>query len=657
MMRRGYISWVLAFFIWLGLGNVLLVQAEKQSKGDSLRIKVNALNQVQPKLDLYEQLFDYWIYKSYDSASVYANHYYALARESENRRAESTGANLLGLIYDYQGNYAKAKEYYLEALTIRKALGDQKLVANSLSNLGVMYYYAANYDKAADYYFQAIKIREQIADSAGLGQSYNNLGVLMRHQEEYGKAIHYYDKAAAIKQSTGDEKSMLATLLNIGALHTHMANFKEAVTYAEQALPLAEKYGEKVSEAQLYLNLGEAQTGLGNYQDAEQKIRRGIAQLKSIGEKGLEFEGYNILIHNYLSFRRAGLALDVVSAVEQRRNEIPELDVLHTFHGLAAKTYAENGFFEKAYRHRGEENQLQDSLYRKSSRDALLELETKYSVEQKESELELLKKDNQLQQASIAKNKMFRNSLLILFLVVSVAFAVVYHNYRKRMAMNERLNRQNRIIQDNLAEKELLIREIHHRVKNNLQVVSSLLNLQSRRADDKPVTEALQTTRQRIQTIALVHHELYSHNNIGNVEIPQYFSRLAQNILSGMGAEERITLNMDVAPVTLDPDTSLSLALILNELLTNAIKYAFGDTGKGTVTIKLHESADKLSFSISDDGNVRNTQNTNGSRTSFGMDMVKTLADKLQTGLETDYRAGTTVTLIINQKAEPDEFH
>jgi PAS domain S-box-containing protein len=165
------------------------------------------------------------------------------------------------------------------------------------------------------------------------------------------------------------------------------------------------------------------------------------------------------------------------------------------------------------------------------------------------------------------------------------------------------LKRAEAQIRASLLEKENLLREIHHRVKNNMQVVSALLVLQSKKTKDRKILEMFRDSEHRIKTMALIHEKLYQSRSFGNIDLAEYLTRLVQYLFRSY--EERsagVTLRMDVKDISLDIDTALPCSLIINELVSNSLKYAFPDGKGGKICIRVKKDEAGFLMEIGDDG-------------------------------------------------------
>jgi PAS domain S-box-containing protein len=198
-----------------------------------------------------------------------------------------------------------------------------------------------------------------------------------------------------------------------------------------------------------------------------------------------------------------------------------------------------------------------------------------------------------------------------------------------------------------LREKEVLLQEVHHRVKNNLQVISSLINMQLRRLKDASTRETLSQCRHRVQAIALIHEQLYRSKSLASVPLPDYISSLARDIVQAAGVPAtNVALGVAIADIALPVDQAIPCGLVLNELMTNALKHAFPDGRQGSLRINVERLGDShLRLTVADDGVGLPAAFDIGSCQSMGLYLVNTLAAQLNARLEADSRGGTSFQL------------
>lgn len=200
-----------------------------------------------------------------------------------------------------------------------------------------------------------------------------------------------------------------------------------------------------------------------------------------------------------------------------------------------------------------------------------------------------------------------------------------------------------------MLESQLLLKEMHHRVKNNLQVISSILNLELAQIENPSVREAVQISQDRVKSMALIHQKLYQHNNQEAINAEDYLGTLAGNLVKSYGARpEHIRLDLELSPLLLDVDTAVPLGLIANELITNALKYAFPDPqsrgGCIKVTLFLDEEQ-QLVLQVIDNGVGMDAPHPTGMGTSFGGKLVNLLRLQLNGTQEIAPPPGTAITL------------
>lgn len=197
-----------------------------------------------------------------------------------------------------------------------------------------------------------------------------------------------------------------------------------------------------------------------------------------------------------------------------------------------------------------------------------------------------------------------------------------------------------------LKEKEVLLKEIHHRVKNNLQVISSLLRLQARYIKDEEALDVLRDSQNRVRAMAMIHENLYQSSDLGKINFSEYIGNLSKNLSCGYAVNKNIKINLQIHQVQLRIDTAIPCGLIINELVSNAIKHAFVNTDSGVVYIEfLDLGKSKYSFRVSDDGvGVPDDIDTRRSQ-SLGLQLVWSLVEQLEGSIVFNNKLGTSFTI------------
>jgi PAS domain S-box-containing protein len=202
-------------------------------------------------------------------------------------------------------------------------------------------------------------------------------------------------------------------------------------------------------------------------------------------------------------------------------------------------------------------------------------------------------------------------------------------------------------LRQSLKEKEVLLKEVHHRVKNNLQVISSILNLQSSYVKDKKTLEILRESQNRIKSMAFIHESLYQTRDFSSINFTEYVTNLSKNLVhSYQSFEDQVQLDLNIQEVYLNLDIAIPCGLIINEILSNALKYAFPNNRKGTISIRLAHKNQNITLIIHDNGvglpahiDYKNTE-------SLGLQLVVTLVDQLGGTIKLDRSKGTKFTIV-----------
>lgn len=286
------------------------------------------------------------------------------------------------------------------------------------------------------------------------------------------------------------------------------------------------------------------------------------------------------------------------------------------------------------------ENLLMDSIVKKEQAFSSL------VAGEKRKEVALnaaLERANELKAAELAKERRLRSLLIGGAALFLLAAGVILFQYRKQ-------KNKSAIIQKQSDDLQVLMKEIHHRVKNNLQVISSLLDLQSLTITDSQASEAVKEGKNRVQSMALIHQNLYSEGNIKGIKAKEYIGNLVQSLCDSYNvSNDKIVIKTTIDDLNLDVDTMIPLGLVLNELVSNSLKYAFKDGREGELNIILRNEHSHLLLKVSDNGSgyLEGVNAKEGK--SFGMKMIRAFAQKMKAKLDIYNDNGAVVEMQITK--------
>jgi len=296
---------------------------------------------------------------------------------------------------------------------------------------------------------------------------------------------------------------------------------------------------------------------------------------------------------------------------------------------------------------------LHDSLTNAGMNKQLAELDVKYETEKKNQHIADLEHQStlqtRLQQATVRQDRIVRNSLIAGAALLALLATVLYNRWRTRRRMSLQLEKLSAKQQKLLNEKEWLLREIHHRVKNNLQIIISLLNMQAGLLKDEIAVSAFQEIGTRVNTISLIHKKLYQETeDMASINMDQYIRELVGFLRECLGTGNNIAFDLDIQEIVLDVTQCVPVGLILNEAVTNAIKYAFRGTPTRSpvVTISLKEEAGStITLVVADNGNGLPSDFDLPNAGSLGFQLIQTLSWQLEGSLDIRSRNGLTLVL------------
>ncbi|WP_209403082.1 sensor histidine kinase [Pseudozobellia sp. WGM2] len=531
-------------------------------------------------------------------------------------------SKLLDLMDDNYGQLTM----YPEQIDIRekkREVGIMESVAfyDIYSNLGM-------YRKAMNDYIANVKNTIEENDFYGQAEYYNNLGNYLRLDGSTPTALSYYKKAKGFADVFIDnvtrkkteqimkEAHLLKGIIegNIGKCHVDLKQYEQAIPHLELAINRIKENSSRHYSSELT-------------------------------ENSLAISECYLLLKDYAK------ATDYLSdnlQTNTTENLLKKNRLLSLYYELTQDFKISNTYLRREIRIRDSISEHESQL-RQQQLSTVMMKNLKYSQDmlaQQKMALEKQKNEN------LAKDK--RNSLVLISLLFTLlGFAGLVYAYLKSIKNQRLIAEQKYIIENSLVEKDSLLKEIHHRVKNNLQMVSSLLSLQTKNTRSKAAIEALEEGKSRVKAMALIHQKLYQNEDLSVIEMQSYIESLINSVQSVYKkGGHNINITVDAENVELDIDRAIPFGLMLNELVSNSFKYAFphGDEN-GKIYIHIRKSGEQEGyFEYSDNGVGLPEDTEERANTSMGIRLMNRLANQLQTTLNIDRNADDGVRYWFNFK-------
>jgi two-component sensor histidine kinase len=549
-----------------------------------------------------------------------------------------------------------------EALGIYRHLHYEEIqdVYNVLSNA---YTTAGNLKEGLRYGLLAARTAARFKDSSMTVCSiYNNLAYTYNNLLENKRCAESLEKALIIADRNADLSSWLIISGNLAIAYTNINQSKRATGVIFKALERCPPDNWRV-HAMLVCDLLRIYSTAKNYPAAAQQydILQKIMREHTLSNIMVE-NIYAASIHFLLLTGRldeAEAKLTAFRHFNQKKNNTNLLALIQ-IEQYAFQVDSAQGRFVSAIRHYRRYKHLDDSLSHRNHDRQVAQLDIEYQTERKDSEIaqkanniKMLEQQALLQQTVLRGRTLSRNLAITAACLLALLLGISCNRYlikqranRELSEQQEEINTQNDYLRDLLNEREWLLKEVHHRVKNNLQIVMSLLNSQSAYLSDPAILAVLRESQNRMNSISLIHQKLYQDDNLSGIFMPAYIGELIEYLRSSFSIQGRIVFEKTIAPVTLDVTQAVPLGLILNEAITNSIKYAFNPTGKGRIIIRLEESApDGLYMEISDNGIGLPEGFDPMTATSLGVNLMQGLSQQFDAAFSIESRAGVRIKL------------
>lgn len=499
-----------------------------------------------------------------------------------------------GLIRAIQNRLPEAMDMYDHSLDYARRANNKYYEAACKSLIAGMYQDNADYENALKYYLDAYKAAEQSGDKRTIGSCCNNIATV------YGAAgrepelcLKYYTRA--MQQAIAINNLAFAGLIatNMAGEYMRSAKKDSAEIMMKAALDFANRSGVRAYEYAVTLTgVGELYAQMNKPDAAQQMLLQAIALFDTLKRPINVLNPIMSLCNLYL-----------------KQNKIAEAEVLgqrllHDAQFYNARIFIREGYrllseiarhrnrFELALQYFTQYSAWNDSVFNDTQQKSIAnvqaraelaqrELEVQYQTAQKTQELQILKLNNRYLRVGVLL-------AVLLALLFAVVVFLIFRTSKQKDKANRELAEKNAQIEQQSKDKDMLMREIHHRVKNNLQIVSSLLNLQANTVTDAAAKDALRDSHNRISSIALIHQKLYMQQEFTAIQLHDYVQQLCLHLKTALNAAP-VQIQCTVRPpqLTLDIETSIPLGVIINELVTNSIKYAQINHAGGLIKIEI----------------------------------------------------------------------
>ncbi len=588
----------------------------------------------------------------------YANEALQIAKKRKHAEKEAEVQKVWGRLAANNGQLDTALLHFQLARQLTPQFESGKFLIDLMLKFKFIHSAQGNNDSAMYYSFKALSLAEEQNDSIGIANSLNEITEIMATMGPAREALKYAERALEMNQILGRVPKLALTYQNLGVIYREMGDFDKALHFQNKSLDVFHQIGDQTEFAIGLLYRGNIYKFQEDYVSALEDYQRGAVLAKEIGYPGLTHVLNASVGDIYVRTEQYEKALPFLLESVREMNESEMSNNLPENYRHIAKAYAQLQQHDSAYHFLDLSYNVRDTIYSKESRETSSRLRTEYETQKNLDEIALLRKDKERQQLIIVFSIGFLGLMAIILFLFGRSNRIRKESNRLLSQTNDTLNSQNAEIEnqrDLIAiqnnKNELLLKEIHHRVKNNLQTISSLLNLQSAYIKDADVKKAVQAGQHRVKSMALIHQKLYQRENLAAIEMKDYLSTLGESLMDTFGEKaENVQLILNMDEIELDVDTAVPVGLIVNELLTNSLKYAFPDGKAGTISMDLHKTAEqKWELSVMDDGVGKSDDQDTKESTSFGSRLIHLLSLQLNGKMVIDHSQGTKVSLLFEE--------
>ncbi|MFD2571635.1 tetratricopeptide repeat protein [Spirosoma soli] len=574
----------------------------------------------------------------------------------------------IALTNSLRGKPQQALRIYMDVLRIQDSIQD-KTVSKTLRSLSLAYGNLGDYPNALRYAQRLYQTAKQSADSHNLATAYASLANIHEKLGNYEQALQYSRAQLPIDQQQHMLQSIVQIRLRMSRLLRLVGRNQEALGQTKAAWQLNQTQVQRFEQA-ILVEFANCYTALHDYPKAEQyllKIIRGYQESPGQVVPQGQVVVYRQLGTLYVQMQRFSEAM---TYLRQALTIAKGLDHLEEQRDAVFQLYridSIRGQYRTALTHYQQYVGLNNLLFNETRNKQLASLQIQFDTEKKEQEINLLQQQSRLQQLSVRQALTTRNVSIVGAGLLLLLLGVSYNRYRLKQRSNRQLeakqviiNQKNHSLQQVLAEKdhllaekEWMLKEIHHRVKNNLQIIASLLRSQGLYLKDETALAAIRESQNRVQAMALLHQKLYQADRLASIPMADYSKAIVEYLIESFDRDDTIDKQIGISAIELDVTLAVPIGLIINEAVTNALKYAFLPTQKGMITVRLEAHEDRQYQLIVSDNGIRFPADFDPLRSrTLGLSLIRGLSKQIGGRLQITGQAGVTLALVFTHSSD-----
>ncbi len=521
--------------------------------------------------------------------------------------------------------------------TLQEAKGKVKKqdLPHLFTQLGYVFERKGDIMRAADYALESKRIGTELNDNRAIGQAYSDLSNLYWKYSDYEKGLEYgLMSVKYFEERNLNDMEYDFVLYVVGNNLLSLRRYQDALRYFQHANSIAKRYGFYNNLSDINISLVDLYTELNQYEDAERAGKEAIKYANLINNDFLLMRSWLALGRLRFFQGKYNDAIEILNkSLEVATPEFSDKFYLSQVYERLSRAYAKSHNYKEAIDAFSVYDSLKKLVFIEKSNNRMSLLQTEFDLADKDITIQGMEERIKKQSSTQTLITIIAGLLLILLMVLYVT----YENNKKKNILLEKQN----------EEKEFLLKEIHHRVKNNLGIVSSLLDLQAEKIKDPNIITAIEESRNRVYSMSMIHQKLYQGKNLASIGMKEYLIDLSQHISDSYGGDGRIEYEYDLQEMELDVDSAIPMGLIVNELLTNSFKHAFPDNVKGIINITCrHLSENRILLEVGDNGiGLLEFDKEDDVGRGFGTQLIDLLIQQLDGSIMTINGLGTKIRM------------